>query len=367
MAEDFACVALLGEPGCGFEQPLKAMQWAVIRDAVAGGCNEGFLRRDSIVVLIWMTDEDDSSGRPEYPELFDPARNADLGHLNIRCFLHPEMLVAVEDYVNAFQDVRPDSPGDVLLGLIVGVPPDVPACIGRGDEVEGCLEAPQMTEMINPMQPTELVPSCNTTMGLAFPPVRLVRLAEAFGARAYVDSVCKDDWRSAMQGLGGIIGARLQERFGSRVDYTSGACLPRTLPFDGTSCVSPCVLVETLSDARPCAADPGCPADRCPAATAGDLGRLRPCVDPSTGAECVPLERDLGTVADAAGVERRECLVRQAPRDPFSPRCADTLGDGWYYQPAGWSDAGCAQVLFAGGSADPVLDAGSGARLWCPR
>jgi hypothetical protein len=81
----------------------------------------------------------------------------------------------------------------------------------------------------------------------------------------------------------------------------------------------------------------------------------------------VPLERDLGTVADAAGVERRECLVRQAPRDPFSPRCADTLGDGWYYQPAGWSDAGCAQVLFAGGSADPVLDAGSGARLWCPR
>ncbi|MBN1771200.1 MAG: hypothetical protein JXB32_08075 [Deltaproteobacteria bacterium] len=351
LAQDFNCIATLGTRGCGFEQPLAAMRAAVTTNAVPGGCNAGFLRAESILVLIFVSDEDDCSVRPEHPEMFDPDRT-DLGHINIRCFAHAEFVTPVEDYVAALRALRPD-PDRLTLGFIVGVPPDAPQCIGPGDSLDGCLSIPEMIEQIDPATPSQLVPSCNTSMGLAMPPRRFVQLARAFGPQANVDSICKGDWRGCFPPITG----RLVEPF-------EQACLTRPLEFEPGSCRVDCAMVETLSDARACLEDPACPSSGCPAATEAQAFAPPTCTNPATGAACRPLKRDLGTTVGSDGRPRRLCLLRQAERPPAGGSCGAPTLAGWFYVPAAESEAGCPTAFFAGG-AEIYVEARSRAVLRC--
>jgi hypothetical protein len=85
VSEAFACSAQVGTGGCGFESPLEAARWAL---DPARKANPGFLRPDSLLALIFVTDEDDCSAKN--PKLFDPNQgglNDPLGPLtSFRCF-----------------------------------------------------------------------------------------------------------------------------------------------------------------------------------------------------------------------------------------------------------------------------------------
>lgn len=352
LAADFACVATLGTSGCGFEQPLAAMQAALTPpNSGSSGCNAGFLRPDSILVLLFVTDEDDCSVRPEHPEMFDQDRT-DLGHPNLRCFLWPEFVTDVETFVAAFRGLRSD-PGRLVLNLIIGVPPDAPQCIGPGDTLDACLSAPEMVEMIDPVVPTQLLPSCSTEMGLAFPPRRLVRLAQAFGRQAHVDSICGRDWRDTL--VAGVV-----DRLGEVVP-DSEACLRRALDREPGSCRVDCAMVETLSDDRACAEDPDCPAYGCPPLMETQIHDPPACRNPRTGVACQPLKRDLGTTAGADGLPRRRCLVRQAERPLAGGSCGAPTTTGWFYRAAGESELGCPAASFTVGS-ETCVEPGS--RVW---
>jgi hypothetical protein len=64
----FQCAAKVGSSGSGAEQPMSAMVSALSEDlGQIGGCNEGFIREDAILVVTVITDEedDDSTGFPE--------------------------------------------------------------------------------------------------------------------------------------------------------------------------------------------------------------------------------------------------------------------------------------------------------------
>ncbi len=64
----FQCAAKVGTDGDGGERPMSAMVAALSEDlAQPGGCNEGFLRDDAILVITVITDEedDDSTGSPD--------------------------------------------------------------------------------------------------------------------------------------------------------------------------------------------------------------------------------------------------------------------------------------------------------------
>ncbi|MBN1769654.1 MAG: hypothetical protein JXB32_00215 [Deltaproteobacteria bacterium] len=353
MAQDFTCLATLGTDGCGFEQQLKALRKALTVNAADGGCNRGFLRDDSLLGLIVVSDEDDCSVAAEHPEMFDPDPAA-LGHLNLRCANHPELVERVSDYVAAFRALRAN-PDRLVLGLIVGVPLDADTCIGQGDELGGCLALAAMQAVENPARRGELIPSCDTTatsgMGLAFPPRRFVELAQAFGANAYVDSICKSDWTDAIRGITRNLVARLPS-----------ACFPRDLSFDPGTCAADCQVVETLEDDGPCEVDPGCL--DCPPATADDLYGLLPCRD-AFGAACEPLKRDLGVVRTPEGVLRRQCLLRQAPRAVTTAGCADPTTEGWYYVPREQSPDDCPQLVFARGDTGSLVEPNSSAELRC--
>jgi hypothetical protein len=67
----FQCIATVGDAGCGFEHQLES-----VHRALAGNVpeNQGFLRQDAVLVVVFLTDEDDCSAPPD-SDLFDTTKN----------------------------------------------------------------------------------------------------------------------------------------------------------------------------------------------------------------------------------------------------------------------------------------------------
>ena len=80
------CLPRVGTAGCAFEQPLEAAFRALSRRGAGGALAKGgFLRDDAVLVLVFVTDEDDCS-TPGETDLFDPAATAAWGPLtSLRC------------------------------------------------------------------------------------------------------------------------------------------------------------------------------------------------------------------------------------------------------------------------------------------
>ena len=82
LAETLACMTSLGTDGCGFEQQLEAMRRALDRS------NGEFLRRQAMLLVVLVTDEDDCSAFDR--AIYDPTeddRDEPLGELSsYRCF-----------------------------------------------------------------------------------------------------------------------------------------------------------------------------------------------------------------------------------------------------------------------------------------
>jgi hypothetical protein len=83
LVDAFACAARVGTgSSADTEKPMEAMVAALRSDGAAAACNEGFLREDAILVVTFITDEDDdptdSWGTPNdwYAELAE-AKNGD--------------------------------------------------------------------------------------------------------------------------------------------------------------------------------------------------------------------------------------------------------------------------------------------------
>ncbi len=86
LATTLDCMAAVGDKGCGYEQPLEAA-YRALRDPPAE--NAGFLREDAILVVAWITQEDDCSAPPS-SDVYDAAPTAPppagLGPINsFRC------------------------------------------------------------------------------------------------------------------------------------------------------------------------------------------------------------------------------------------------------------------------------------------
>ncbi len=298
-AAEVACVATVGTGGCGFEQqldsalkalsPVAAQPWTrasyepvTFFGSTFGhgdGVNDGFVRADSALAIVMMSDEEDCS--VTNPDLFNPSSPTYGGtDLNLRCFTYPEVLHPVERYVRGFAQLRERANLLVFAG-IVGVPIDA-----VGTSYAAMLDHPLMREEIDPAMPTRLRPSCNTASGIAFPPRRIVRVAqglEAAGASTTIQSICQDSFGGALDDIIDKIASAL-----------SGACLPRELNTDAEGLVE-CEVLEVLpgrGDVTSCAGLPG----RTPA-----------------GTEII------------AGVERSVCSVAQV-----GPARRDE--PGWYYE-----------------------------------
>jgi len=66
LATAFACAAAVGTDGGGAERPMQTVVEVVQESLdVPGGCNETYLRDDSLLVVVVITDEADGPGYPE--------------------------------------------------------------------------------------------------------------------------------------------------------------------------------------------------------------------------------------------------------------------------------------------------------------
>ncbi len=209
-AHDVSCLSGVGTAGCGFEQPLEAALKALTpstsdlsfyRGTRGHGDREhdGFVDRDSVLAVVFVTDEEDCSLRD--PELLNPSSALYSSSLNLRCFSYPEAAHPIERYVDGLSALRPGArAGRLVLGVIAGVPPDL-----AGAAYDGVLGDVRMQETVDPSDPNRLTPSCDVPgRGLAFPPRRMVRLAqqlETRGARATVQSICQADFGPAIDAL----------------------------------------------------------------------------------------------------------------------------------------------------------------------
>jgi hypothetical protein len=213
-ANDFACVATVGTGGCGFEQQLEATLKALTPSTSrtrfhddstghANGANSGFLRPDSVLGIVLVTDEEDCSAAN--PELFDPSSETFTSDLNLRCFSYPSAVHPVSRYVGGLIEARGRS-GDVVFTAITGIPPDL-----AGTDYGAMLADPRMVEQIDPSMPTRLSPSCNVPgRGFAFPPRRIVSVAQELsrrGSATTIESICQADFTSAIEAIADRVGA----------------------------------------------------------------------------------------------------------------------------------------------------------------
>ncbi len=66
LKQTFSCMASVGDGGCGMEHQLESVYQALQPPMlVPGGPNAGFLRDDALLVVVFLTDEDDCSAPPD--------------------------------------------------------------------------------------------------------------------------------------------------------------------------------------------------------------------------------------------------------------------------------------------------------------
>lgn len=229
-AFDVGCVAQAGTGGCGFEQQLEAALKALspaaptpytgpsytpprfFRDAAGhgDGANAGFVRQDTLLAVVIVTDEEDCSARD--PELYNPgSATYGITDLNLRCFVHADAaLHPIERYVDGLARLRANRPDLLAVGLIAGVPVDLAVSQPTDSDFARMLDDPRMRETVDVTMPTRLVPSCSVPgLGVAFPPRRLVEVARRLsGARSTVQSICQADFSPAAEAIAGLLGRR---------------------------------------------------------------------------------------------------------------------------------------------------------------
>ena len=248
-SEAMQCMVTLGTDGCGFEAQLEAglkALWPSTDDRVTflpdpqgvgalgqgDQANAGFLRDDSLLIVMMVTDEEDCSPagnaflRP--PQYLDPSRAEDqvlmTQGLNVRCESNVDSLYGVERYINGLKELRPYD-DLVMFFAIAGMPPEAvdEASVAAHsfedrDEREAFYEElladPMMQPAIDDLgtpSPDDdtMVPVCDTEIGRAYPARRVIEVARGFGVNGMVQSICEPDFGGPMSTLIRSIGRRL--------------------------------------------------------------------------------------------------------------------------------------------------------------
>ena len=191
LRSQLSCMVERGESGCEYEQPLEAMRTALLYQ---DGQAKKFVRRDAVLAIVIMTDEDDCSAFD--PALFDPENPHFRGDdPNFRCFQSGVIcngddvyqpgrrdgckpwddspyISRVVEYTEFLAHLKPD-PRDRIVTAIIGDSREVGVHLGKRADAE-------------------LVPTCEDNSGAAiYPGIRLSSFVNTFGERGLETSLCQ--------------------------------------------------------------------------------------------------------------------------------------------------------------------------------
>jgi len=231
LADVFACVAALGEQGCGFEHQLAAITRALGADGNPPPIeNQGFLREDAYLVIVMLTNEDDCSA-PAGSSFYDTKSNTDLSSplgplTNFRCneFGHlcngvtpprrapngnvndtvtldgcvpaegAGMLVPVVDFVAQLRSVKRFPDQQIVVSAITG--PTTPYTVmWRNSPVTAMGPWPVMSH------------SCISAADGTFadPAVRITEFVRAFGANGTLLSICDTNYGPVLDRIASLL------------------------------------------------------------------------------------------------------------------------------------------------------------------
>ncbi len=216
-AASFACIADLGDTGCGFEQPLEAVQLA-LSDAV----NPGFIRPDAHLMIVLLTTEDDCSA--QNADLFDSAATQFGAFSSFRCFGYG---IACDGVGPTYTNCRTMPAGDG------GVLYPISRYVSQLEGLKGDLSQVTLVAIAGPRAPVQtgvnaqdmdiVMPSCVIADVEAQPGIRLGELLDATDGHFF--SICNVNY---------------DEAFGPLIDKVAGGgcrtgyqCTPAT---EGSIC-----------------------------------------------------------------------------------------------------------------------------------
>ncbi|MEM9189161.1 MAG: hypothetical protein AAGF12_08295 [Myxococcota bacterium] len=208
LSMEVACKAQLGNRGCGFEQPLEAALKALMpstgrlrffQDSTGHGDgeNQGFLREDSILGVVFITDEDDCSARD--PDLFDEDSDTYRTAFGLRCYLEPTGLHPLGRFMNAILDLR--SPEDLFVAVVGGVPREL---VVDTPNFTTILMDDRMAIEVDASAPQGIRSACRTPAGSAVPSRRLIQTLADLENRdvpVALTSICDADYPGLLRPL----------------------------------------------------------------------------------------------------------------------------------------------------------------------
>lgn len=190
LSDQLSCMVERGEEGCEYEQPLEAMRSAL---RPQGGQAKSFVRRDAVLAVVIVTDEDDCSAYDS--ALFDPENARFRGDdPNFRCFQSGVIcdgddvyqpgrrdgcrpwnaspyVTRVSQYAEFLKTLKPD-PRDRIVTAIIG-------------------DSGEVGVQLDPWDDAELVPSCKDQSGAAiYPGIRLSSFVDSLGDQGIESSLC---------------------------------------------------------------------------------------------------------------------------------------------------------------------------------
>jgi hypothetical protein len=213
LAFQTSCLAKQGTQGCGFEQQIKAL-------TRAPSTLPDFLRPDALLALIIVSDEEDCSIQDI--SLFD-APEFGTTDVNLVCGRHETALYTPAGYRDQLLALKGGDAEKVVFAGIVGVPIGT-ECEGLGSGITGCLNHARMaltevaeTSLTTGATGNYYAPACeryvppNSTnqadqVTKARPGRRYVELAQEFGDKGYISSICNEDWEAVMDRIAKLIG-----------------------------------------------------------------------------------------------------------------------------------------------------------------
>jgi hypothetical protein len=298
LAEAFGCIAMVGDSGCGFEQPFSSVRHA-LDPALAPAGNAGFLRPDALLAVVLVTNEDDCS-IPADSTLFDPTsryvsdpegplssfRCNEYGHL---CKIDGKLQPPPRDKAGQLmecesnEDGRLDKVGDFVTFLknLKGDPARVFLAAVTGPATPYTVALNPGTLVDDPSPWPSIGRSCTSGVGLyADPSVRVAQAVKAFGSHGLLSTICGTDMSPILH------------------EISSGFSRPLA---------SPCVPT-------PAAGGPGCTVvDRWIDETGARQAARLPACDEAAGATpCWSLVADDAT----CGATARRLVVDRAGTDP---------------------------------------------------
>jgi len=218
IADVFACMANLGTQGCGFEHQLQSARLALSGFVSE---NEGFLRSDAHLAVIYITDEDDCSapGDTTIFENYVPGQDWSLrcslyGHRCdgsqvpaavfstplAHCSAAPDgggKLIPVQTFIDEMKQLRTQS---VTVSVIGGWPSDTSNAL----YAVGYDSTSQYPEVLSS------IPICSSANGKAAAGLRLKQFVDAFGPAGKILSICQDDFSNAMAQIGQLINTTVE-------------------------------------------------------------------------------------------------------------------------------------------------------------